>query len=100
MAVWFGIMSGVAFYDSDNYDPTIGQFCLTERLLPVSVFLCCAFQISTALQLFNWFSKRFLGTVLGVWLSAQCFGLMTKFAALKIYRYFPSLDYAEQTDVN
>lgn len=66
------------------------------RLVPVSICLSCAFTIMTALQLFNWFSKRYLGTVLGIWLSVTIFGMMTKFRALQIYKdFFPSMKLAE-----
>lgn len=49
-----------------------------------------------ALQLFNWFSKRVLGTILGCWVAMEFIGLMTKFLALRIYEYFPDFDQAVQ----
>ena len=58
--------------------------------MPVSLFLACGLQISTALQLFNWFSKRYLGLILGIWLSSEVLGLMTEFAVLGIYHDFPN----------
>jgi hypothetical protein len=56
----------------------------------MSFFLSCAFQITITLQLFNWFGKRNLGTVLGVWLASQLFGVMAKFLVLGIWEYFPN----------
>lgn len=47
------------------------------------------------LQLFNWFSKRRLGAVIGLWLFVQGLGLMTKFVLLGQYSYFPSFEEAE-----
>lgn len=90
-------MSLVAFRDSkcDSIDQLV-----SIRMQPVSVFLTSAFAISTALQLFNWFSKRLLGTILGLWMASQCFGLMTKFGIMGIYEYFPSMNYAEMEDLN
>jgi hypothetical protein len=49
----------------------------------------------TALQLFNWFSKRYLGTFLGIWLSTTILGMMTKFSLLHIYKDFPIMKEAE-----
>ena len=36
-----------------------------------------------------------MGTILGTWLASQSFGLMSKFAVLNIWSYFPSLYNAE-----
>jgi hypothetical protein len=62
----------------------------------LSVFLASGFQIMMALQLFNWFSKRVLGTILGCWVAMEFVGLITKFSALGIYEYFPDFDLAMQ----
>jgi sugar phosphate permease len=61
----------------------------------MSFFLTSAFQITMTIQLFNWFSKRILGTVLGFWLAAQSLGLITKFVILGIWSYFPNFYNAE-----
>jgi len=60
----------------------------------MSFFLTSAFQITMTLQLFNWFSKRTLGTVLGIWLATQSLGLMSKFRILNIWSYFPDFEKA------
>ena len=90
-------MGWVSFIDAANYGNDIKEKSLTDRLMPMSVFLSAAFQISTALQLFNWFSKRYLGTVLGVWLGSEILGLMSKFAVLGIFSFFPSWEIAEDS---
>lgn len=81
MGLWFMIVGYSTFWSYSSH----------YLLTPMSIFLSCAFTIMTALQLFNWFSKQYLGTILGLWLSATSLGMMTKFLLLHIYYYFPSM---------
>lgn len=67
---------------------------LYRQLMPFSVFLASGFQIIMTIQLFNWFSKKVLGSILGCWVAMEFLGLMTKFATLDIFKYFPDFDRA------
>lgn len=89
LALWFGITGGCAWYMASHLTSQLNM-----KLMPMSVFLVSGFQIMMTLQLFNWFSKKVLGTILGCWVAMEFLGLITKFLALGIYEYFPDFERA------
>ncbi len=94
LGLWFLIMAGLSFYDARNEIKRLQVESVNAKLQPMSFFLTSAFQITMTLQLFNWFSKRTLGTVLGIWLATQSLGLMSKFLILNVWSYFPDFEEA------
>lgn len=95
MGAYFLFMAYFSFFDAAD-----GRFdrshSLNFRMEPLSYFFASSLQIMITLQLFNWFSKRVMGTVLGIWFAFQSLGLVTKFLSLGIYQsYFPDFELAE-----
>ncbi len=82
------------------FDSRCSEACedqMAEEFVVFSFFLTSAFQIVMTLQLFNWFSKRKLGIVIGLWLLFQGFGLMAKFVLLHQWSNFPDFQKAEDS---
>jgi hypothetical protein len=73
---WFIIMGAVFFYDSHN--PGLTE-PLGRSLFPFNFFFVAGLQIIQIIQLFNWFSKRRLSTVIGIWYLVQQFGFFLRF---------------------
>ena len=94
IGIWFIVVAGVRLFLA-NHNELNTQHGIEVTLEPISFFLTSAFQITMTIQLFNWFSKRMLGCVLGLWFAFQTFGLMTKFLVCGIWDYFPNLYQAE-----
>jgi hypothetical protein len=65
LGLWFLLMAIVSFISAKNDS----KYSTRDKLAPMSFFLTSAFEIIMILQLFNWFSKRVLGTVIGLWFS-------------------------------
>lgn len=94
MAVYFLLMAYFSFFDAANHRVDRSH-SLNFRMEPLSYFFASSLQIMITLQLFNWFSKRVMGTVLGIWLAFQSLGLVTKFLSLGIYAsFFPDFELA------
>ena len=89
LTCWFSVMGGVYLVMSRS-DSQAKINSIIDQFVLVSCFLTSALQILMTIQLFNWFSKRKLGTVIGVWLFFEGLGLMAKFRILNIYSYFPN----------
>lgn len=96
--LWFLIIGGIYVHDSNICSNSTSR-CSEQSILlfsSFSYFLTSAFQIMITLQLFNWFSKRRLGAVIGFWLLIQACGVIVKFAILGQYQYFPDFQLAIQ----
>lgn len=64
-------------------------------VLPTDVFIIGALQLVQTIQLFNWFSRRRIGTVIGLFMAAQSLGLIFRFTLTGTFKEFPDEDAAE-----
>lgn len=89
--IWFIIM-GTSFihdYNEDNGKMDSDELSWSQRLFPVNFFLISGIQILQLIQLFNWFSKRRLATVIGIWFLVQQVGYACRFLFEGEWQYFP-----------
>lgn len=87
-SLWFVIMGAVFLHDGAN-GTDYGR-----TTFPFSFLLISGMQIIQIIQLFNWFSKRRLNTVIGLWLLVQQAGQLVRFEIDNIcpllnFAYFP-----------
>jgi hypothetical protein len=66
-----------------------------DHLVRTNYFLLAAVQIASTIQLFNWFPKRYLATIICAWFLMQTLGLASKFYFLDCLAEFPNIHNAE-----
>jgi hypothetical protein len=94
--MWYIVVSVASFIDSKNATNNITA--ISNQFQYTSFFLTNAFWLCLLLQLFHWFSKRRLGSVLGMFLLAENLGVIAKFHILGIWEYFPDIRLAENAN--
>lgn len=72
-AVWFIIMGGAFLHDFSKNTKW------SANLFPLNFFMVSGLQILQLIQLFNWFPKWWLATVIGIWYLIQQAGYVSRF---------------------
>jgi hypothetical protein len=89
-SVWFMIMGASFFADSKHFATEVNPVKWSSHLFPMCLFLICGLQILQIIQLFNWFSKRRICLVVGIWYFVQQLGYFTRAIVEKSWQNFPT----------
>mmetsp|Transcript_84290 Transcript_84290/g.116480 ORF Transcript_84290/g.116480 Transcript_84290/m.116480 type:complete len:201 (+) Transcript_84290:450-1052(+) len=90
-ALWLILMC-LSFYHSYIQGFNDINYLQAFVLIPMSFFLTAGIELISCVQLFNWFTRYRIGTIMGLWLTAHSVGLIARFGFSGLYASdFPNI---------
>jgi hypothetical protein len=101
-AIWVLAIASTAYFQRSVFNqPDNGLWQVWNYyLLPTDLFFVGAIQLIQTIQLFNWFSKRRIGTIMGCFMGIQTLGMILRFYLTDSFDDFPDENSAADNAIN